>query len=208
MVRHGNWFLRALMAAAMLCTPLAVHGQSVLRPGDMLQIGVWPSTELSGEFVIEETGYIYLPLLERVQAAGVPIDRLRADLRARYGEVMRNPVVTITPVFHVTITGEVQRPGVIPISPTHSLFDVVGLAGGFRPMADQERLRIVRAGEVMRFDALRALETGEGMDAIQLRSGDHIVVPVSPPARLTWRNALTVLQTVSIIAITYERLTR
>jgi protein involved in polysaccharide export with SLBB domain len=121
---------------------------------------------------------------------------------------MRNPVVTVTAVYRVTITGQVMRPGIQTITPNHSLFDVIGLAGGFRPEADAERVRVVREGQVIEYDALRAMETGEGMNVIQMMSGDHVVVPFRRGSFLTWRNALTLLQTISVIVISYERFTR
>ena len=211
-----------LMAAGTIGLPADVSGQSeegppsggaqadavVLRPGDVLSIRIWPNAEFSGEFAVEESGYVYLPYLEQVRAAGVSIQELRDQLRRGYAEAMRSPVVTVTPMYRVTVTGEVQRPGVHTITPTHSLFDVVGLSGGFRPNADTERLRVVRPGEVVEFDALRVLETGQGMDAIQLRSGDHIVVPPQPTPLFTWSRALTVVQTAALILVTYERVTR
>jgi polysaccharide biosynthesis/export protein len=180
----------------------------VLRPGDVLRISVWPNPEASGDFSVEETGFVNLPYLQEVRAGGVPVSQLRAELRRRYAEAMRNPVVTVTPMYRVTVTGEVMRPGVQTITPTYSVFDVIALAGGFRPDSDAEKVRIVRAGEVVEYDALRALETGEGMDAVQLRSGDHIVVPARRRAMISYRNALALLQTVSLIVLTYERFTR
>jgi protein involved in polysaccharide export with SLBB domain len=178
----------------------------VLRPGDALRITVWPNSELGGEFVIDDAGYVHLPVLADVRVAGIPVDRVREDLRRRYAEGMRNPVVNVTPVFDVIVVGAVQRPGVYSITPTHSLFDVLGMAGGFQGTAAGDRLRIVRPGEVVRFDAVRALERGEDMDAIRLRSGDHIVVPQA--RHFNWRNILTVVQTASLLFVTYERVTR
>jgi len=193
-----------------LAQDAGVGGQAsdlVLRPGDILRITVWPEQGLGGEFVVEESGFVYLPYLQAVRAAGVSLDELRAELRAGYAETIRNPVVSITPVFRVTVMGEVQRPGVYTVTPTSTLFDVIGLAGGFRIEADQERLRVVRPGQVVEYDALRALEIGENLDAISLRSGDQIVVPrVDPP--FNWRGLLTIIQTVSILAVTWERFTR
>jgi polysaccharide biosynthesis/export protein len=180
----------------------------VLRPGDVLRITVWPNPEASGEFTIEDSGYVMLPLLEAVRAAGVPVGELRAELRRRYGEAMRNPVVTVMPMFRVTVTGEVMRPGIQVITPTYSLFDVIAQAGGFRPGANPEKVRVVRVGQVIEYDALRSLETGEGMDAIQLRSGDHIVVPAARRSVLSFGTIMTVLQTTSLIVLTYERFTR
>lgn len=178
----------------------------VLRPGDMLRIAVWPNTELSGEFVIDEAGYVHLPVLAAVPVAGIPMDRIRDRLRSGYGEAMRNPVVNVTPVFSVTVTGAVQRPGVYAITPTHSLFDVLGMAGGFHASANAEQVRVVRPGQVIRFDALRALEHGEGLEGVQLRSGDQIVVPQA--RQFNWRNILTMVQTISLLFVTYERVTR
>jgi polysaccharide biosynthesis/export protein len=180
----------------------------VLRPGDVVRIDVWPNTDASGEFTIEESGYLNLPFLESVRAADVPLSELRAELRRRYAEAMRNPVVTVTPMFRVTVTGEVMRPGIQVITPSYSLFEVIGQAGGFRPQADAEKVRIVRAGQVIHYDALRALETGEGMDAIQLRSGDHVVVPERRTSMLSFGTIMTVLQTASLIVLTYERFAR
>jgi polysaccharide biosynthesis/export protein len=179
-----------------------------LRPGDALRITIWPNAELGGEFVVEEDGNVYLPLLEGVRAEGVSIQQLREQLRRGYGEAMQNPVVSVTPLYHVTITGEVQRPGIHQITSAHSLFDVIGMAGGFRERADPENVRVVRRGEVVEFDALRALETGEGMDAIRLRSGDHIVVPAERPPRVNWSTVFTVVRTVSTTLLLWDRFLR
>lgn len=181
---------------------------TVLRPGDVLRINVWPNTELSGEFTVEEDGYVYLPLLAEVRAAGVSVDDLRTELRRRYGEAQRNPVVTVTPMFRVSVTGAVQRPGIHMITPNTSLLDVIVMAGGFQGGADQENVRIVRPGQVTDYDALRALETGEGMEAIALRSGDHIVVPSRRPPRLTVRNAFEVVRTASTLLLIWDRFFR
>jgi protein involved in polysaccharide export with SLBB domain len=177
-----------------------------LRPGDALRITVWPNAELGGEFGIDEAGYVYLPVLAAVRVAGIPVDRVREELRLGYAEAMRNPVVNVTPVFSVTVTGAVQRPGIYAVTPTHSLFDVLGMAGGFHASANAEQVRVVRPGQVIRFDALRALEHGEGLEGVQLRSGDQIVVPQA--RSFNWRNILTVVQTLSLLFVTYERVTR
>jgi polysaccharide biosynthesis/export protein len=188
------------------------HAQSaagtdlVLRPGDLLRITVWPNSELGGEFGIDEEGYVHLPVLAAVRVAGIPLDRVREELRRGYAEAMRNPVVNVTPVFSVTVTGAVQRPGIYTVTPTHSLFDVLGMAGGFNDSADAEQVRVVRPGQVIRFDVSRALERGEGLEGIQLRSGDQIVVPQA--RQFNWRNILTVVQTISLLFVTYERITR
>lgn len=180
----------------------------ILRQGDILRIDVWPNTELSGEFTIEEDGLVYLPLLGAVRAAGVPVDDFRVDLRQLYGEVQRNPVVTVSPMFRISVTGAVQRPGIIMVTPRTSLLDAVSLSGGFQGNANAEEVRIVRPGEVTNYDAVRALETGEGMDAIALRSGDHVFVPVADPPVFTFRNAISLLNAVASLLFIWDRFVR
>jgi protein involved in polysaccharide export with SLBB domain len=187
--------------------PTASGSELTLRPGDILRITVWPNAELGGEYVIEESGYVYLPMLEAVMVAGIPVGRVREELRRSYGQAMRNPVVTVTPVFSVVVTGAVQRPGVYAITPTHSLFDVLAMAGGLQQTADARSVRVVRPGEVIRFDARQALEYGERLEGVQLRSGDHVVVPLGRQP-FNWRNVLAMVQTISLLFVTYERIRR
>lgn len=177
----------------------------VLHPGDVLRVSVWPDEALSGEFAVEESGLVHVPALGAIQVAGVPLDRLRAELRQRYGEGMRNPVVTVTPLFHVGVLGAVRQPGIYTVTPTHTFFDVIGMAGGFGGEANQQDVRVVREGEVVRVDALRALEEGQGLDALQLRSGDQIVIP-QRSGGIDLRTVLSILQTAATAALVIDRL--
>ncbi len=152
-----------------------------LRAGDVLSIRIWPDSSLGGEYPIEESGLVYLPGLGAIQAAGVPVPDLRADLRRRYALSMRSPVVTITPRFRVSVLGAIERPGLYQITPANTLYDVIGMAGGFRADARENRLRVVREGQVIAVNAERALESGEALTGFELQSGDQIVVPARRP---------------------------
>jgi protein involved in polysaccharide export with SLBB domain len=177
----------------------------IVRPGDILEIGVWPDERLGGKFVVEESGYVYLPVLGRVRAAGVSLDRLRNELRQAYGSAIKNPVVTITPMFRVGVVGAVMRPGLYLVDPSYSFFDVLTQAGGFQPNADQEKIRVVRGTEVIEINAKEALESGRALDGLALRSGDHIIVPAKTNLN-TLRLTLSVLQTALLVAVAIRRL--
>lgn len=187
-------------------TSSRVRDEVTLRPGDALQVGVWPDEELSGEFVVEETGRVYLPFLGPVQAAGISIDQLRTQLRDGYGEVMKNPVVTVTPLYRVGVHGAVRGPGVYSISPSHTLLDVIGMAGGFQERAKAEKVRIIRQRQqrVIELNAQRALETGLGLEALQLQSGDQVVVPLKKGG-ISAGDVLTVLRTAALVGLIIER---
>jgi polysaccharide export outer membrane protein len=186
--------------------PAAADGQEpsyVVRSGDVLAIRIWPETQLGGEFPVEESGAVHLPFLGEVRAGDRSLDSLRAELRARYAQALKTPVVSVTPLFRVSVLGAVVRPGLYRIDPTQTLFDVVSQAGGFRPDANPDRLRVVRAGQVMELNARQALRTGETFGALALQSGDRIVVPEKGRA-LSLQNVFYVLQSAVMVATLIE----
>lgn len=182
----------ATVPAAVVAAP-----DFFLRPGDVLRIRVWPDSSLSGDYPVEETGYVYLPVLGAMQVSAVPLAELRQDLREAYRRDMRAPVVTVTPIFTVSVLGAVQRPGLFQIDPSRTLSDVIGLAGGFREDARDDLIRVIRDGQVLEINARRALETGEAALALNLRSGDQIVVPRA--RRISSIAVLYVLQSFAIL---------
>jgi protein involved in polysaccharide export with SLBB domain len=161
--------------------------ESVIRPGDVLRISVWPDDKLGGEFPVEESGYVYLPILGQVRAAGVDLQSLRGEIRLGFSRAMQNPVVTVTPLARVSVLGAVLRPGLYVVDPTHSLIDVISMAGGFRPDANDSKIRIIRDGQVIEVNTRRALETGDAVDATYLLSVDRVVVPYAG----SWRRGHT-----------------
>lgn len=190
---------------AAQATPNAASADPVvLRPGDVLRIDVWPNNDLSGDFTVEESGLVYLPFLGEVQAAGVTLDDLRGRLREGYSQMIQNPVVTVSVVFNVGVLGAVSRPGVYQATTTTTLIDAIGMAGGFAPAADQERVRIVRDGRSIDVDAFRMLSTGQDVSALRLRSGDQVVVEGSRGG-VDWRSILSIVQTVVTIAVLVDR---
>lgn len=185
-----------ILSAILLAVvrPAAVEGQvqqaETMRPGDVLRITVWPDSGLSGEFVVGEEGELNLPFLGTVRTAGVPISELRAQLRAGYAENTRNPVVTVTPLFRIGVTGSVRRPGAYLIPPTDGFFDVIAEAGGFDLRARENDVRVLRDGSIIKLNAEDAIKKGDTLplEALSLRSGDQIIVPfgTEPWSRRDW----------------------
>lgn len=197
--------LNKRVSIALLMLVMAHHGpvaaqeaQSVpgLRPGDILQIRVWPDSTLSGSFPVEANGEVLLPFLGPIVVFGKGVAELRQELQDRYGEMMRMPVVSVTPQFRVNLLGGIASPGLYFVDPSHSLMDVISLAGGFRDNARLDKLRIVRGGQVFGVDAEAALKGETTVGAVRLQSGDRIVVPTRSFGA---RHVLIVLQSMSLI---------
>lgn len=143
-----------------------------LQPGDVVRVRIWREEDLSGEFPVDETGGVTLPLLGERQVSGIPMSRLRDQLIADYREQLRNPSITIVPLRRINVLGEVNKPGLYLADPTISLAAAIGLAEGTTRDGSMDRIRVVRDGAVIhdRPGAAQALTS------IDVRSGDQIYV--------------------------------
>jgi polysaccharide export outer membrane protein len=68
-----------------------------LQPGDWVKVIVYGEPSLSGDFQIDQTGSVLLPLAGPTKAAGMTPPELADALTKRYrAEYVRNPKVTVT----------------------------------------------------------------------------------------------------------------
>lgn len=164
--------------------PAAAEQPYTVRPGDVLRIRVWPDSALGGDYPVEDDGIVNLPGLGAMDVAGMELGALRGQLRDAYGTSLKAPAVSITPIFSVSVLGAVQRPGLYQVDPSQNLFDAISLAGGFRPDAKEDEVKVVRNGRVIPVNAEAALEQGAPVLALALRSGDRVIVPRGNSIRL------------------------
>src|SRR5437899_8346070 len=110
---------------------------------------------------IDADGYIKLPMIGRVKAAGLTLPRLESDLVERLKVYLENPdVVVAVTEFHsqpVSIVGEVRTPGVHQIQGSKTLIEILALAGGLHPEAGPI-VRITRRLEYSRIPLPRATD--------------------------------------------------
>ena len=120
-----------------------------LGTGDKLRVTVYGETDLSGEFDVDSSGAVRLPLIGQVIAAGLTVhdfeQRVTAKLSGRY---LLNPqvsaeVIEYRPFF---IIGEVNKPGQYPFVNAMNVVTAVALAGGYTYRADDEDVYIRRNG--------------------------------------------------------------
>lgn len=157
-----------------------------LNPGDLLQITVLDEPELSGEVLVGPDGFLRLPLIGSVMAAGLTLDELTARLEKALGEYLREPRITVAikgfspSARRVYVLGAVKAPGAyaLPIGIASTVVDAITLAGGFGDNADLERVRVFSNGQVRVLD-LRSLQSGNltGVDGWKVQPGDLVWVP-------------------------------
>jgi polysaccharide export outer membrane protein len=138
-----------------------------------LRIIVFEQNQLGGEFVVDQDGAVSLPLIGRVQVAGLVTDQAEKLITGGLtGGGLKNPKVNIDVLHYrpVYVYGEVTRPGAYDFAGNPTVIDAVTLAGGYTYRAQTDGLSIMRYGDPER----RRWAVGETM---QIGPGDTIFVP-------------------------------
>ena len=159
-------------------TPDTIAQRSVgaLRPGDVLKIAVFRDKELSGDYPIDARGYVQIPGLGVIKAAGLDptdvTDRLRLALVERG---FARPEISVQPMIRVSVLGEVRSPNVYPVDPGTSLLKLLTVAGGPTDRAKLRDTRVIRDGRAFPVDMESGLR-GSAAGRIVLYSNDVVVV--------------------------------
>ncbi len=95
---------------------------------------------------VDEQGYIYLPFLGRVEAAGKSIQDLRAEIALKIVDYIPDASVQVRFVnFRVTLMGEVRAPNtyIIP-NERLTILEAIGMAGDFTDYARRNTILVIR----------------------------------------------------------------
>lgn len=88
---------------------------------------------------IDPSGHISLPLLGRVEAGGLTVEMLEAELSRRLKTYVHEPVVAVSVVEYrsqpVSVIGAVNQAGVHQLEGRKTLIEILAKAGGLRPEA-------------------------------------------------------------------------
>ena len=154
------------MAAAAVAAPQ-------LQPGDKIRINVFGENNLSGDYEIDQSGQISLPLAGTIAAVGLTQTELEQALAKKFrSEYLKNPKVTVTiatlrPFY---MMGEVTKPGEYPYKSGLNVLTAMAIAGGPTYRASRSTVQIQRRGESsMRDYPLSA--------SVPILPGDVIKVP-------------------------------
>lgn len=190
----GGLLLLLLCAAPAWAQSALGDAALRLRPGDAVRLAVRDEPELAGDFQLDAAGEVLLPLVGIVRVGARDFEEVRREVLTRYGRELKRSEIQLTPLVRIAVLGEVRQPNLYPVDPTHTLSDVLALAGGLAPTADAARVSLVREGRSIEL----SMEPGAPALGGQLRSGDQLVV-----GRRSWykENAATVLTTVASVAI-------
>jgi protein involved in polysaccharide export with SLBB domain len=150
--------------------------QEFLRPGDVVKLWVWREEELSGEFLVPETGVVVFPKIGAQQVTERPMPALREALLLEFQKFLRNPSIEISFLRRVNILGAVRKPGVYPLDPTMTVAMALAMAEGTTPEGRPDRVELIRDGERLIANINQRTKIAE----LPIRSGDQLFVPERP----------------------------
>lgn len=175
-------------AAASVATPADPLKEIVddyrIGPSDLLEVSVFQVPELSRTVRVNSRGGLTLPLIGEIQAGGLTGQQLEARIAQRLQEkYLQDPQVSVfIKEFvsqRVTVSGEVVKAGVFPISGRTTLMQAIAMAGGLGKFGDENDVKVFRdrrdgSREVLEYD-LEAILQGQAEDPV-VTTSDVIVV--------------------------------
>jgi polysaccharide export outer membrane protein len=170
-----------------------------IGPGDLLGITIADLPELSGKYLVSETGMIEVPVLPApIRAAGLtPFEfskNIGQDLQK--AKQLRDPVVNVFVEEYrsqvVTVLGAVARPSGYPLRRSTSLLEVLSMAGGLIPQSGNRLTlqhhrpnlgnEVATSGQetVLNIDLARLMQGKDPSLNFEIRGGDVVIVSTAP----------------------------
>jgi polysaccharide biosynthesis/export protein len=152
-----------LIAAAGMCLCVGCHNSTppppipaeaaasrpsgALAPGDEISVMFSGAPELNTKQKVQANGKVSLPTIGDVSASGRSITSFQSQLTSMYQAHLQDPTVIVSlesAAAGVYVSGEVLRPGKIPLDRPMTALEAVMEAGGFTKFANPKQVIVVR----------------------------------------------------------------
>jgi protein involved in polysaccharide export with SLBB domain len=167
-----------------------------ILPGDELDIRFFHTPDKNLTLPVRPDGYISLPHVLEVSAAGKTPEQLSQELNAAYGDVLIDPqIAVIVRAFsaqRVHVGGRVEHPGVFPLTRSMTVLESIHQAGGYQQQAMLSQVLVIRKmpggdHQIISVNLNKALNGTDLRQNIELRPYDAVYLPDQPIAVVnTW----------------------
>jgi polysaccharide export outer membrane protein len=154
--------------------------------GDLIQVTVFDSPELSGALRVNSKGEVVLPVGGAVSVKGLTAAEAGTAIadQLKQAGIVLEPHVTVMIIEYqtqgVTVTGEVKTPGVYPLLATRTVTDMIAMAGGLNENAGKTASVFHRdnPNDVRQVKLNVSVQTAESAaeGSIEVQPGDTISV--------------------------------
>lgn len=190
-------FRAALMSGAMAAMALALSGCAstgypsasvaeantsvnsgyAVAAGDNIKITVFDEPSLTGEFQVDSSGDLAMPLIEKVSVTGKTPNEVAQAIgtELKSGGYVLDPKVSVEVLAYrpVYVLGEVDQPGEYPYSPDLTFFQAIAKAGGFTPRANKTMVVLQRAA----WSTPRTIKLTD--EPLMIAPGDTVIIEES-----------------------------
>ena len=196
-------YIRCLLFSLIICSPLLSQAQSsaggsqnvvagsnyTLQPLDIIEVSVFQEPDLQTQVRISQDGSISLPLIGKVQIAGMTLMDATSLVTQLYDrDYLVNPQVSMLLLQYTEqrayVHGQVNRPGPVIIPPEEhmTITQAISAAGGLTRLASYS-IQLTRTDKdgkkkVMELDFKDILKDPNAKD-VEIQNGDSIFVPES-----------------------------
>lgn len=183
----------SIVLSGVLSTLFAANKDSApaeysLGASDVLEISVWNKPDLKRQLTIRPDGWISYPLIGEVYVNGATPAKLTEAMTRMLSKYVRNPVVTIDVLQYrskkILIIGEVKKPGLYQYEGNMTVFNAVGIAGGYNKHAELKNVLVVRNAtfkpknpDFVVANIHRVIHDGDTSENVLLVPGDIVYVP-------------------------------
>jgi polysaccharide export outer membrane protein len=139
-----------------------------LAPGDEISVTFSGAPELNTKQKIQPNGKVSLPTVGDVTAGGRTINSLQSSLTSLFQPHLQDPTVLVSleeAAAGVYVSGEVLRPGKVPLDRPMTALEAVMESGGFTKFANPKQVIVIRkaGGKQLRY-VLNMKDTLSGME--------------------------------------------
>jgi protein involved in polysaccharide export with SLBB domain len=149
----------------------AKSSKFTLGSGDYIRVTVYEHNDLSGNYGINDSGQISLPLISQIDAEGKTLSQLEREItRELSRNFIINPKVSIEVITRrpFCILGEVRNPGCFSHVHGMNSAQAVAIAGGYTYRAFKNKFAITREdGRKVAGDASTAIHGGDMLEIFE-----------------------------------------
>jgi polysaccharide export outer membrane protein len=161
-------------------------GSLQISIGDLLEISIFDTPELSSRLRVNNHGEVLLPLAGSVHVEGLTAPEAAQAISQKYidAKLLVRPLVTVFIAEYaaqgVTMAGEIRSPGVYPLLGPRTLLDMVTMAGGLGESASKD-ISIIHRNDPSKVITVRmnvAVQTPESFaaESFPIQPGDTVFV--------------------------------
>lgn len=154
----------------------------LLGPGDVLQISVWGYPELTNVITIRPDGMVSFPLIKEIKATGITPEELRQEINKQLCEVIKDAQISLIVInfrtINISVLGEVNKPGLYPLSERVDVLKAISAASGLTAEAGLRNATIIRKNQkISPVDLEKLLIQNDLSQNYLLDSGDSLYIP-------------------------------